>query len=147
MDDSNIVLNLKSGEEIKVIYPQRLFIEYHTPWLDRPGGVQTSDPSRDLASYTSGKYFMNANFVISVWENFPKYESMTDKRIRTIPMASVAGVVPADAADAEIGNRIKQEELDSRLDQSYRDGVVSRKELAALFPDLADRILTRPKDK
>lgn len=146
MNDSNIVLHLKDGEEVKVIYPNRVFVEYHTPWLDSPGGVQTSDPTRDLNKHDGGDYLRNANFVISTWQKFPKYESSTDGRIRTIPMCKVKGIVPADAADAEIGNKIAQQEIDDQLDQNYREGTVSRKELARLFPDMANEILTRLRD-
>jgi hypothetical protein len=143
--DTNIVLYLKSGEEVKVIYPHRVFCEYHTPWLEHPGGVQTSNPVEDLVAHETGRDYRKANFVISTWQNFPKYLADDDGRIRTIPMSNVTAVIPADSVDAEIGNRIRQQEENDTLDESYKDGYVSRKDLADLFPDLAERILTRPR--
>lgn len=145
MNDTNLVLHLKNGEDYKVIYPLRVFLEYDSPWLEHPGGVQTSDPLRDLS--TGGGFGKDtASFAISTWKNFPKYKSNIDGRIRTIPIRNVVSISPADAVDAEVGNKIRQAEYDAQADESYKQGVVTRRELALLFPDLADRILTRPKD-
>lgn len=148
MNDTNIVLYLKGGEEVKVIYPNRVFLEYDSPWLERPGGVQTSDPLRDLTS--GGGFGKSSSFVISTWKNFPKYKSQDDGRIRTIPIHNVMSIAPADAKDAFIGNTIRQKEQDDEADASYKEGVVTRKELAEILrdflrSDLAEKVLTRPR--
>lgn len=144
MSDTNIVLHLRSGEEVKVIYPNRVFHEWHTPWLEEPGCVQTCNAAEKIAKRERG------NLVISTWRNFPKYLSQTDGRLRTIPIANITGVAPADAADAEIGNQIRQAEFDAQADESYKEQYIRRSDLAEILndllrPDLATKILTRPR--
>jgi len=146
MSDTNLVLHLKSGEEVKVIYPNRVFLEYHTP--GDPGGVQTSDPVRDLS--TEGGFGKKGNFVISTWKNFPRYLAEDDDRLRTIPVRNVISITPADAVDAEVGNRIRQQEMDEVMDKSYKEGTVKRSDLAEILIelghlDLAAKVLTRPR--
>jgi hypothetical protein len=144
-DDTNLILFLKSGREVEVIYPLRVFTEGETPWLDRPGYLQTSDPLNDLTKFKSGNGFgYNPRFVIGTW--MPTYNK-SDNRVETIPKSVVENITPASAEAAARGNKIRQQEQDDRMDAEYPKGVVTRRELARLFPSLADQILTRPREE
>lgn len=147
--DTNLIIRKKNGWETTVIYPLRVFLEYDTPWLDKPGVVQTSNPVKDLIKFRNEDYFTyggGGRFVISTWEKFPKYnERETDGRTATIFLADVESVYPAPPSLTKIGNDYRENEDNVRNDENYKKGVVSRRELALLFPHLADQILTRPR--
>jgi hypothetical protein len=144
MEDTNIVLVLKSGKTVEITYPLRVFTEYETPWLDDRGCLQTSDPLEDLTKFKAGKSFgYNGRFVIGTW--MPRY-GKSDNRVDTISMGQVENVLPASEETAARGKKIRWQEEQTRLDDAYPNGVVTRRELAKLFPTLADVILKRPEE-
>ncbi len=145
MDDTNLVLHLKDGQEVKVIYPHRVFYECETPWLERAGCLQTSNPSECLAKFKNDSIFgVNGRFVIGLW--MPSYLE-NEKRIQTIPMNKVDCIVPANQEDTTRGNHVRWEENQNSQDAFYGDGTITRKILAELFPEKAQQILTRPREE
>lgn len=141
MSDTNLVLVLKNGTKMEVIYPLRVFTEYETPWLDEPGCLQTSDVLSDLAKFKAKKDFSyGGRFVIGTW--MPQYDNSTN-RVNTIPMNQVENILPASEEATNRGNKARWEENEKRLDESYPDDVINRRILAQIFPDLAEKILTR----
>lgn len=142
-DDTNLMIILNSGIRIEVIYPLRVFLEYETPWLERAGCLQTTDPIEELAKFKAGRELgYNGRFVVGTW--MPEYNK-SNNRIDTIPMKNIAAIVPASEEATARGNQRRIQEEEDRRDAEYPRGVVSRRELAELFPQLASKILTRPK--
>ena len=68
MIDTNVVLVLKDGKEIPVVYPERIGREYKTPWLDNPGSREWNiDVRESLNMATSRQLGKDLRFIVGEW--------------------------------------------------------------------------------
>lgn len=98
MRDGNIVIVTKSGQEFRAVRPNRVGLQYDTPWLntwdrdsdDRSEGsrVWNVDPVEVLEKYQAQRdYSYNAAFIIGPWGTTYKDPNF----LYSIPLVTVEG--------------------------------------------------------
>ena len=136
--DINVGIRLKDGELVEVIYPNRVFREYETPWLDRKGAREMNiDPREDVANYGTNRGSRGARFIIGTSKVGGYGES--DNVVRVIPVGLVMAVEPLPADKVAIGQANMQAEENERIrkEQENPERYIRLKELQPILERLA----------
>lgn len=136
--DINVGIRLKDGELVEVIYPNRIFREYETPWLDSKGAREMNiDPREDVANYGTNRSSRGSRFVIGL-SNAGWYGT-SEGVVRVIPVGLVMAIEPLPADRVAVG-RAKADAEEAERVQKERENperAVRLKELAPILARLA----------
>lgn len=133
LNDTNVGIRLKTGELVEVIYPQRIGIEYETPWLDYEGSRNWNiDPLKNFVDPPS----YSPRFIVGKWGTGYQESKGVD---RVIPIRLVSNIEALPEEKVQQGLAYAQREEDERVAKQQADPerYVRLKELQALEERIA----------